>query len=44
MSDESLFREVDEEVRQERFKKLWERFGNYIIALAFLVGGRSCRH
>ncbi len=37
MSDESLFREVDEEVRQEQFKKLWARFGNLVIAVCFVV-------
>ena len=37
MSDESLFREVDEEVRQEQFQKLWKRYGNAIIALCFVV-------
>lgn len=37
MSDESLFREVDEEVRQEQFKKLWERYGNAVVVLAFAV-------
>lgn len=37
MSDDSLFREVDEEVRQEQYKKLWERYGNVLIALAALV-------
>ena len=37
MSDESLFREVDEEVRQEQFKKLWDRYGNAVIALCFVV-------
>lgn len=37
MSDESLFREVDEEVRQEQFKKLWARFGNAVIGLCVLV-------
>jgi hypothetical protein len=37
VSDESLFREVDEEVRQEQYKKLWERFGNYAIALSIAV-------
>ena len=37
MSDESLFREVDEEVRQEQYKKLWERYGNHIIALCLIV-------
>ena len=35
MSD--IFHEVDEEVRREQLKKLWERWGNYIIAAAFLV-------
>jgi hypothetical protein len=37
VSDESLFREVDEDVRQEQYKKLWEKFGNYFIGLCFLV-------
>lgn len=37
MSDDSLFREVDEEVRQEQFKKLWARYGNAVIGLAVLV-------
>ena len=37
MSDESLFREVDEEVRQEQYKKLWKRYGNFIMALALMV-------
>ncbi len=37
MSDDSLFREVDEEVRQEQFKKLWARYGNLVIGLALLV-------
>lgn len=37
MSDESLFREVDEDVRQEQYKKLWDRFGNYVLAVAFAV-------
>lgn len=37
MSDESLFREVDEEVRQDQFKKLWDRYGNVIVALCLVV-------
>ena len=37
MSDESLFREVDEEVRQEQFQKLWARYGNLIMAACFAV-------
>jgi hypothetical protein len=32
-----IFDEVDEEVRREQLKKLWERYGNYIIAAAVLV-------
>jgi len=32
-----IFTEVDEEVRREQLKKLWERYGNYIIAACVLV-------
>jgi hypothetical protein len=32
-----IFQEVDEEVRREQLKKLWDRWGNYIVAVAFLV-------
>src|SRR2546426_479361 len=32
-----IFHEVDEEVRREQLKKLWDRWGNYIVVLAFLV-------
>jgi hypothetical protein len=32
-----IFHEVDEEVRRERLQKLWERYGIYVIALAFLI-------
>lgn len=35
MSD--IFNEVDEEVRREQLKKLWERYGNLIVAAAILV-------
>ena len=35
MSD--IFHEVDEEVRREQLKKLWQRYGNYIIAGCLLV-------
>ena len=35
MSD--IFREVDEEVRREQLKKLWERYGFLLIALAVLI-------
>jgi hypothetical protein len=32
-----IFQEVDEEIRREQFKKLWQRFGTYIIAACVLV-------
>jgi hypothetical protein len=32
-----LFNEVDEEVRRDQLKKLWDRYSLYIIALALLV-------
>ena len=35
MSD--IFHEVDEEVRREQLKRLWERYGNYIIAACILL-------
>ena len=35
MSD--IFQEVDEEVRREQLKKLWERYGHYAVAAAIVV-------
>ena len=35
MSD--IFREVDEDIRNERFKRLWDRFGPYVIGVAVLI-------
>lgn len=32
-----IFREVDEEVRREQLKKLWDRYGNYVVAAAVLL-------
>jgi hypothetical protein len=32
-----IFQEVDEEVRRERLKKLWERYGNYVIVACVLI-------
>jgi hypothetical protein len=37
VSEESLFREVDEEVRQDQYKRLWKQYGNYFTALALAV-------
>jgi hypothetical protein len=32
-----IFHEVDEEVRREQLKKLWDRYGNYVFAAAVLL-------
>ena len=37
LSVSDIFQEVDEEVRREQLKKLWDRYGVYFIALAVLV-------
>lgn len=37
MSDDSLFREVDEEVRREQLEKLWRRYGNVVVAVSIGV-------
>jgi hypothetical protein len=32
-----IFQEVDEEVRREQLKKLWERYGTFVIAACVLI-------
>jgi len=32
-----IFREVDEEVRQDQAKDIWKRYGVYILGLAILI-------
>ena len=32
-----IFHEVDEEVRREQLKKLWERYGHYLVAACIVV-------
>src|ERR1700736_2474009 len=32
-----IFQEVDEEVRREQFKKLWQRYQAYVVAAAVLI-------
>jgi hypothetical protein len=36
MSDRDFFREVDEAVRQDRYKKLWDQYGIYLLGAAAL--------
>ena len=35
MSD--IFKEVDEDIRHEQYRKIWDRFGPYVILLAVLI-------
>src|SRR5262249_62236175 len=37
MSDCDFFREVDDAVRQDRYKELWDKYGVYALAAAALV-------
>jgi len=37
MSDESIFREVDEALRHDRFKALWDKYGAFVLLVAFLI-------
>ena len=32
-----IFQEVDEEVRRERLKQLWDRYGSVVVAVAVLI-------
>jgi hypothetical protein len=32
-----IFQEVDEEVRREQLKRLWQRYGNHLVALCMLI-------
>ncbi|MBC8158500.1 MAG: tetratricopeptide repeat protein [Alphaproteobacteria bacterium] len=36
---DNLLREIDEELRQEKYPKLWKRYGSYIIAVAVIIVG-----
>ena len=40
MSDDSFFREVEEELRNERLQSIWTKYGTYLIAaaIALVVG------
>lgn len=37
MSEESLFREIDEDLRSDRMRNLWRRYGPYVIGAAVAV-------
>lgn len=37
MSEGDLFREVEEDLRRERFARAWDRYGVYVIAVAALI-------
>ena len=35
MSD--IFREIEEDLQRDRYKKLWEKYGNLVIAAAVVL-------
>lgn len=37
MQEDALFREVDEELRRDQLKKLWEQYGTYFLGAAALI-------
>lgn len=37
MSDDSFIREVNEEIRSDRMKSIWKRYGIYLIGIAVLI-------
>jgi len=37
MSEENIFSEVDEELRNERMRNLWRQYGPYVIGAAFAI-------
>jgi hypothetical protein len=34
---DSLLREIDEELRQEQYTKLWKKYGSYVLAVATVI-------
>jgi len=34
---DSLLREIDDELRHEHYAKLWKKYGNYVVALAIVL-------
>ena len=37
LSQDSLLREIDEDIRRQRYAKLWKRYGSYVIAALVLM-------
>ena len=46
MSDDSFIREVDEELRSDRFQAFWKSYGKIVIgvALAVVIGTAAFRY
>ena len=32
-----IFDEIEEDLRRDRMKEIWQRYGNYILGLAVLI-------
>lgn len=37
MAEDSLLREIDDELRQEHYARLWKKYGHYVIGVAVLI-------
>jgi hypothetical protein len=37
MSDENIFREVDEDLRREQIAAMWDKYGVYVLAVAAII-------
>ncbi len=37
MVSDELIREIDEDLKRERYQKLWDKYGNYLIGLAVVI-------
>ena len=35
--EENLIKEVNEEIKQDEYKKLWKKYGKLIISIIFLI-------
>ena len=36
-TDDALIREINEDLREEQMKKLWQRYGGYVVGVALLI-------
>jgi len=37
LSEDALFREIEEDLQRDRMAQLWKRYGSWVIALAVVI-------